>query len=275
MKIAYTVWTWMKSQFGATESTEEARGLFEQGVREVADLGYPCVENFNFVSTLFKDYPEEFDRIMEENQVEFVNIYHAMSDDYEADYKMAVQCCEFLKAHNASLMNLEGPRRNGAKATEEKLAVICEHINEIAKMAEEYGVTVCVHPHYGTYFETADQIAYLDAHTDPELVKYCIDTCHCVLGKMDPVEVFKKYVGRLAYVHFKDISSDENEHPEFPIKRCRALGEGIVDFRVVLEVLKEAGYDGILCVEVDWPRVCNYETAMVSKKYLHNVLKLY
>lgn len=46
MKIAYTVWTWMKSQFGATESTEEARGLFEQGVREVADLGYSLCREF-------------------------------------------------------------------------------------------------------------------------------------------------------------------------------------------------------------------------------------
>ena len=88
------------------------------------------------------------------------------------------------------------------------------------------------------------------------------------------MSTFAPYADRLAYVHLKDISSDENEHPEFPIKRCRALGEGIVDFRGVMDVLRQHRYDGYLCVEVDWPRLCNYETAMVSAKYLHNVLHL-
>ena len=91
---------------------------------------------------------------------------------------------------------------------------------------------------------------------------------------MDPCETVEKYVDRIAYMHLKDISSDENEHPEFPIKRCRALGEGIVDFRKVHEILKNHGYDGILCVEVDWPRICNFDTAQISYRYLHDVLRL-
>lgn len=274
MKIAYTVWTWMKSQFGVEISTEEARGRFEQAVKEIADLGYECVENFNFTAPLFEDYPEEFERIMTDNNVKFVNLYHSLSDDFDKDYRVAERCCKFLVKHGASLLNLEAPRRNGREATKEILDEVCRHIDQIGALCRSYGVTMCVHPHYGTFVETAEQIAYIDAYTNPETTRYCIDTCHCVLGKMDPAETFRKYGKKLAYVHFKDVSSDENEHPDAPIKRCRALGEGYVDFREVYEVIKESGYDGIICVEVDWPRICNYETAMVSRKYLHNVLKL-
>lgn len=274
MEKAYTVWTYLKSQFGITESTEEGRALFEQGVREVSDLGFHNIECFNFTAVLFEDYPEEFQRIMRENHAKFVNIYHAMTDDFQKDYEMAERCFRFLRTHGAGLMNLETPRRNGAEATEERMAQLCEHINRIGQLGKQYGVTVCLHPHYWTFCENQEMLTYVDEHTDPELIKYCIDTCHCVLGKMDPVATFERYADRLAYVHLKDISSDENEHPEFPIKRCRALGEGIVDFRGVMDVLRRHEYDGYLCVEVDWPRLCNYETAMVSARYLHNVLRL-
>jgi inosose dehydratase len=38
--------------------------------------------------------------------------------------------------------------------------------------------------------------------------------------------------------------------------------------------LKKNGYDGIICVELDSPPVCNYKAAMDSRRYLHNVLGL-
>lgn len=274
MEKAYTIWTYMKSQFGITQSSEEGRLLFEQGVKEVTDLGFYNIECFNFTAILFEKYPEEFERILSENNARFVNIYHALSDDYESDYKMAERCMEFLKRHNVKLMNLEGPRRNGREATQEVMDGVCEIINKIGVLGAQYGITVCVHPHYGTFIETTEQLEYVDANTNPETVKYCIDTCHCILGEMDPAETYQKYIDRLAYVHFKDISSNRLESPGFPIKRCRALGEGVIDFRAVMAVLTEHGYNGYICVEVDWPRICNYETVQVSAKYLNNVLRL-
>lgn len=274
MEIAYTVWPYMKSAFTATESSEEERGKFEQGVREVADIGFRNIENFNFTVIQFEDYPEEFERIMRENGTKLVNIYHCLTGDFEKDYALAVRCCDFLNRHGAHLMNLEVSRRNGREATPEAMQEVCDQVNKIADLCVEKGITLCLHPHYWTFCETADQIAFFAEHTDPAKVKFCIDTCHCVLGKMNPCETVEKYADRIAYMHLKDISSDENEHPEFPIKRCRALGEGIVDFRKVHEILKDHGYDGILCVEVDWPRLCNFDTAQISYRYLHDVLRL-
>ena len=44
----------------------------------------------------------------------------------------------------------------------------------------------------------------------------------------------------------------------------RALGHGTVDFPAVKAALEEVGYDGVLCVELDRPEVCNFHSAEVS-----------
>ena len=56
------------------------------------------------------------------------------------------------------------------------------------------------------------------------------------------------------------------------MKRFCALGQGSVDFKGVIRSLKKHGYDGTLCVEVDYPLVCNYETAQYSRNYIRDVL---
>ena len=91
---------------------------------------------------------------------------------------------------------------------------------------------------------------------------------------MDCVQAFAKYADRIAYVHFKDVDPDERVHPEWPMLRFRPLGYGTIDFKGVYKVLKERGYDGVICVELDKPPVCNYKAAMDSRAYLHNVLGL-
>ena len=54
----------------------------------------------------------------------------------------------------------------------------------------------------------------------------------------------------------------------------RALGLGTIDFKGVLNALREGGFDGVMCVELDRPEVCNYNSAEISRKYIKNVLKL-
>lgn len=49
MKVGYTVWTWMKDQFGRDVPTDDAAEQFEQALKEISYLGYETVENFNFL----------------------------------------------------------------------------------------------------------------------------------------------------------------------------------------------------------------------------------
>ena len=56
------------------------------------------------------------------------------------------------------------------------------------------------------------------------------------------------------------------------MRSFRALGHGTVCFPAVKAALEEIGYDGVLCVELDRPEVCNFHSAEVSRIYMRDVL---
>ena len=132
-----------------------------------------------------------------------------------------------------------------------------------------------LHPHWGTYIEAEKQIDFFLAHIK-ENIGLCLDTAHTVLCGMEPAYLFDKYLGtgKARYIHLKDINGDSDSYPEYPPRRFRALGQGVIDFPGVLKVLEDHGYDGYLTVELDFNRVNNYESARTSRKYIHDVLGL-
>ncbi|NLC27477.1 MAG: sugar phosphate isomerase/epimerase, partial [Campylobacteraceae bacterium] len=89
---------------------------------------------------------------------------------------------------------------------------------------------------------------------------------------MDGVEAFKKYLDRIGYVHFKDVDPNAEEYEKWPMNAFCELGIGHINFKGIYKVLKNGGYDGVICVELDHRRVCNYKSAMISRRYLHDVL---
>lgn len=262
MKVAYTVWTW-----GLREKRD-----FEQALKEIADLGYDAVENFNGIVNLYEDSPQEFAALLRTYGLEFVAVYSYLRQDWEADLIMAERCAKFARRHGIPTFNMQAAARPATGTTEKELADTVEKLTAIGKMAREHGVTMCLHPHFNTNVERGPELAYLVEHTDPELVSLCLDTAHTILGKMDPVETFTTYLDRIKYVHLKDIAAELD--PENPMRSFRDLGQGQVDFPGVLRVLRAGGYDGVLCVEQDFPSVCNYKTAMVSRRYIREQLGL-
>ena len=54
----------------------------------------------------------------------------------------------------------------------------------------------------------------------------------------------------------------------------RELGRGTVNFPAIVDVLGRAGFDGVLCVELDSPRICGYKSAAISRQYLRDELGL-
>ena len=141
----------------------------------------------------------------------------------------------------------------------------------------ERGLELCFHPHAMTYVFNRESIDYFVANTDPKYVKLCIDTAHTTLAGIDPVELCRTYGKRVGYMHLKDVdpSHDIASDPgRGKMGAFRALGLGTVDFKGVVKALKENGYDGVLCVELDNPEICNFRSAQISRQYIKDVLKL-
>jgi inosose dehydratase len=134
-------------------------------------------------------------------------------------------------------------------------------IETVARMgAENYGLTVSVHPHAAGFIDFEAEIERLLAGIDPAVLKLCLDTGHAAYAGFDPVAFLRRHIDRVAYVHFKDID---------PVVRARAianrtgfydacgqgifcnLGRGMVDFQGFRQVLLDAGFSGWATVEQD------------------------
>lgn len=268
MKIAYTGWTWLVNH------QDNHRYEFEQFLKEVADLGYDAVENFAFITDYFDD-AGQVRELLDKYGLEMVNLYQHFSDDAEADYKKAEFYVDFMKQIGATYLNLQGVMWNDDPAErptdEATILAYADLCNRIGRLCRDNGCVACFHPHAQTPVYTQEQIDLLVANTDPELVGLCMDTAHTTIAGMDPVAAFAKFANRIVYVHLKDVTPDASLAP---MARFRPLGVGTVDFPGVLRSLTCAGYDGVLCVELDKPLVCNYRSAQISREYIRNALGL-
>ena len=279
MKIGYTIWTWMQEEFGRATPTEYAEKHFLEAIHSVSHLGYTELECFNFLVPMFEDKPEELKSILAENGLELVNLYHTYYEDDVQEYlDLGERTCKLLKACGAKYINVQGniwhdePMVRGInKPSIENYAKVFTQMGEVSK---KYGIKTLLHPHSNTSLFHEDEIDYFLSITDRDLIGLTMDTAHTTLAGMDAEKAFDKYGEYIHYVHLKDLDPNPNAHLEWPMKRFCALGQGSVDFKGVIRSLKKHNYDGVLCVEVDYPLVCNYETAMFSRNYIRDVLGL-
>ncbi|QQO09368.1 sugar phosphate isomerase/epimerase family protein [Breznakiella homolactica] len=275
MNIAYTVWTWFLDpfdNFSKPETVEKQKVQFEKAAREISYLGYDSVENFNIIVDTFGDDTDTLKSILQKYNLTLRAVYHYLKTDYAADLEMGKRCIEFLKKMNCDILNLQAPKHAPEGTTKEAILDTAAKSNEMGKIAADNGIKLCMHPHWGSTVEKEHEIELFAESTDPRYVHFCIDTAHTQLLNMDPIKIVEQYRDRLAYIHLKDVDPDVTITPERPMNRFRALGQGTVDFKGVYKKLVEIGFDGTLCVELDYPVICNYQSAQVSRHYIRDVL---
>ena len=276
MKIAYTGWTWIE---GGENRDASVRQL-ENSFRELKYLGYDYCENFAFIAGFFTD-PSELVKLQDKYGIKLINLYANFDLDTASSVERCKKQIDFLAAIGGTHFNCQssgfadgGPAER--ETDEDMVGITAEIANELGKYAKSKGITLCLHPHYGTCVFTGSDIDAFAKLTDPGYVSLCIDTAHTRIAGMDPAGTVRKYVGRIGYIHLKDVDENALEKAEGSEKMgtFRALGEGNISFTAVKEALEEIGFDGYLCVELDDPRICNYQSAETSRRYIKTVLGL-
>jgi inosose dehydratase len=131
-------------------------------------------------------------------------------------------------------------------------------MNALGKVAQDFGLTLGYHPHFGTIGETRKGLGRVMEATDPRWVKLIADVAHLALGGSDPAEVIRTYGDRLCFLHFKDLRKEvaavarqdrnlvEAKGPPF----CE-IGLGVVDFAAVLQAMRAVEFSGWVVVELD------------------------
>jgi inosose dehydratase len=160
--------------------------------------------------------------------------------------------------------------------------------NRIAAAVKgQTGLPTVFHHHCAGYVETPDEIAQLLRRTDPRLLGLVLDTGHFTFGsgqchRASLLSKLDQFAERIWHVHFKDCSpqvaeaSRSKDWNYFEAVRhgvfCE-LGQGCVDFPVVLGWLRGREYAGWALVEQDVlpglgaPR----ESAQRNRDYLKSI----
>jgi sugar phosphate isomerase/epimerase len=123
---------------------------------------------------------------------------------------------------------------------------LADTLNKTGERVKAAGMSLCYHNH-AFEFEpvkgTSDTLLdVLMANTDPKLVGLEFDIMWSQVGGVPPVEIFKKYKGRIPLVHLKNVSQLPVQYNErVPRDAFRSVGAGIIDMPAVLRAAKAAG----------------------------------
>jgi inosose dehydratase len=134
------------------------------------------------------------------------------------------------------------------------------------------------HHHMGTVIETEKETKRLIESTN-DTVKLLIDTGHMLFAQGSSINLLNDFSERLIHVHCKDIrkeildkslKSDSTFRQAFLDGAFTVPGDGCIDYKPFLKILKEKNYSGWLVVEAEQdPSKANpFEYAKIGYKYL-------
>ena len=133
---------------------------------------------------------------------------------------------------------------------------LIDNLHRAAELCRTEGLEPVLHPHAGTYIETADEIARVVDRIDPSLIGLCLDTGHFRFGGADPAKSVVDYGDLVRHVHIKDCRTSviaTSTGISDALKRgvfC-PLGEGDAGIDAVIDALRARNYSGWLVIEQD------------------------
>jgi sugar phosphate isomerase/epimerase len=122
---------------------------------------------------------------------------------------------------------------------------IAKMLDKIGKMAKSEGLTLCYHNHAHDFkpINGTPAIDMLMSETNQDYVHLELDVFWASVAGHNPVDVLKKFSGRVPLVHLKDkaqgIPVQYSEH--VPPTAFKAVGSGSIDIPAVLSAADHAG----------------------------------
>ncbi|WP_120495582.1 sugar phosphate isomerase/epimerase [Kiloniella sp. EL199] len=266
-------------------------------LKECADAGYTGIE-LGPVGFMPED-PSQLAEALDEHNLVLIGgvVFRSFHDpiQWEDVLDGVHRTCKALVAHGADnlvLIDSISPRRaptagranEAEKMDELEWNAYRDRFKTVAKIGtEEYGLTTGIHAHAAGFMDFEPELERLLSEIDESILKICFDTGHHSYAGFDPVAFMKRYMKRISYMHFKDISptvkADVIENRTDFYKACGQgifcnLGDGDVDFPAVHQLLIQAGFEGWCTVEQDCDPalpVRPIDDAILNRKYLQSI----
>ena len=250
----------------------ESGGKFPKNSKELI----PKLEKENlklcsgwYGATLLKNTPKEEFKLMREQM------------DLFKDCKSP--CMVFAEVTNSVQGDPKTPLSKKPKLSEDAWKLFISRINEISKMMIDENMPLAYHHHMGTVIETEDETRRLIENTN-DSVKLLIDTGHMLFAGGNSIKLTEDFMERIIHVHCKDIrknvlekslKNDSTFRQAFLDGAFTVPGDGCIDYKPFLTVLKNRNYAGWLVVEAEQdPAKANpFEYAKIGYNYLSKTAK--
>ncbi len=127
---------------------------------------------------------------------------------------------------------------------------------QIIEVAEAYEIVINIEVH-GYFTTNPDRLGEMLAFVDSPYLRMNLDTGNSFIAGQDPTEFARRFADKVSHVHVKDVSQSlaaavRGEDTGIAVSQC-ALGDGVnaENIRQCLDILRNAGYDGILSMECE------------------------
>jgi sugar phosphate isomerase/epimerase len=156
----------------------------------------------------------------------------------EAAVEEALRYFEVFKKVGAEFVTIHANWPSSLFSPREGIDFQMESLKKLVKEAKNYDLNVIYEP-IDTPNDTVENISII-LETIPELF-FHLDIGHANLFGRKPEEFIEKFYRKLKHVHLHDNFGDTDAH--------LPLGQGSINFELVLKVLKEH-YDGTITLEI-------------------------
>jgi len=265
-RITAAIWPW-----GTT-----TREQMEQAAKDVTEIGYRSFESVKAAIYAYDLDLKAYREVLNRFNLAPVSFYFHLPPYGEEDsiFSTLDKELEFIAALGVKRICLQATGKHPGKLNESQLEFELRTIEKFARKTKSMGITSNLHNHHNTWVMYENEIDNILQNLGPEIISFAPDTAHLVAGLCDPVKMIKKYADRVNFIHLKDITDAVLESEGLASAgmevygNFRELGKGKINFREVFDILKNAGYNGPLCEELDKAPVSNRESAMNNFNFI-------
>ncbi|MHC4738075.1 MAG: sugar phosphate isomerase/epimerase family protein [Planctomycetota bacterium] len=246
------------------EFVRHADKPFEWAVEKAAELGYEYVEPWvhlgreliseagYFATVSMFDDPYRIKRACERAGIKLSALSsHTPLCKPDISTNYLKQSIRFAAECGAPVVTTdEGPKPSWT--TEEQDHVLMRYVlTEAAALAEPREILIGLEPHQ-QYSKTPEGLDRIYELVDSPAIGINFDTGNSYLAGQDPIKWLKHVKDRLVHLHAKDISVQQSEDKRGKVtgtpSGC-ACGQGVIDWKKVIEICKNAPRNIVMSVE--------------------------
>ena len=218
----------------------------EEAAAELSKIGYDGME----VSAIegmcehldlknYKNQKNQINEISEKYNLALLSTEVASTDPERV--RLAFEACSYI---GIPIVNI-GP--GGKMDDEDSFAASLENISNLAKMADEYKINLCMKAHVGcAVYNTPTTIRAIEKIKN-EFFGIDMDPSHIYRANEEPENALDAVAKAMKHVHIRDCEG-RGPSPGDPLKQI--CGSGDINLYDYFKVLVNTGYNGPVCLEV-------------------------